>query len=346
MTSKKNAPTWVTPISVNFKGYRVWEMPPNNQGIAALEMLRILEPYDLKAMGQNSAAYLHLLIEAKKLAYADLAKYVGDADHLTLTPAQMLSDAFIAERRSHIDLKKAATRVDPGPERVGGETIYLTVADKDGNMVSFINSNFDEFGSGIVVPGTGFVLHDRGMGFTVTDGPAEHRGAGQAALPHADSGIRHEAGGESRRRRGGRRAVHELRPDGGLDAGAGARAVPAQSPRVRHERAGGDGCRALPAHAGTRVVVESVIPDGVIAALRALGHDVSTAPAVAVRRKPGDHQARARLRRRVRPAQGRPRGGKLMRRRAMTHHHEPDGIVVTLPMNITVPVSRSRSTNT
>src|SRR5207247_1451427 len=130
-------------------------------GIAALEMLRMLEPYDLKSLGHNSAPYLHLLIEAKKLAYADLAKYDGDADHLTLTPAQILSDAFIAERRSHIDRTKAMTRAEPGPERVASETVYLTVADKYGNMVSFINSLFDEFGSGIVVPGTGFALQDR-----------------------------------------------------------------------------------------------------------------------------------------------------------------------------------------
>jgi gamma-glutamyltranspeptidase/glutathione hydrolase len=167
---KKNQPTWVTPISVLFKGYRIWELPPNNQGVAALEMLKILEPYDLKAMGQNSAPYLHHLIEAKKLAYADLAKYVGDADHLTIPVSQMLSDAFIAERRSHIDEKHAAARVDPGPERTSSETIYLTVADKDGNMVSFINSQFDEFGSGVVVPGTGFSLQDRGAGFTLDPG--------------------------------------------------------------------------------------------------------------------------------------------------------------------------------
>src|SRR5678815_1579713 len=147
---KKNQPTWVTPISTMFKGYRVWELPPNNQGIATLEMLRILDPYDLKAMGFNSATYLHHLIEAKKLAYADLTRFVGDADHLTIPPSRMLSDEFIAERRSHIDAKKAHSQVSPGPERTASETIYLTVADKDGNMVSFINSLFDEFGSGIV----------------------------------------------------------------------------------------------------------------------------------------------------------------------------------------------------
>lgn len=165
---RRNAPTWVTPISVPFKGYRVWELPPNNQGIAALEMLRILEPYDLKAMGHNSARYLHLLIEAKKLAYADLARFVGDADHLAMPAANLLTDDFIAERRARIDATKAQPRVDPGPFRTSSETIYLTTADADGNMVSFINSNFDAFGSGIVVPGTGFPLHNRGAGFTLT----------------------------------------------------------------------------------------------------------------------------------------------------------------------------------
>jgi gamma-glutamyltranspeptidase / glutathione hydrolase len=167
---KNNKPNWVTPISVPFRGYRVWELPPNNQGIAALEMLRILEPYDLKAMGHNSAAYLHHLIEAKKLAYADLDRFVGDADHLDMPAEQMLTDEFIAERRGHLNATRAQPRVEPGPARTKSETVYLTTADADGNMVSFINSNYDYFGSGIVVPGTGFVLHNRGAGFTLTPG--------------------------------------------------------------------------------------------------------------------------------------------------------------------------------
>ena len=167
---KKNAPTWVTPISVPFRGYRVWELPPNNQGIAALEMLRILEPYDLKSMGQNSATYLHYLIEAKKLAYADLDRFVGDADHLDMPAEQLLTDEFIAERRSHMNTSRAQEHVDPGPARTKSETVYLTAADAEGNMVSFINSNYDYFGSGIVVPGTGFALHNRGAGFTLTPG--------------------------------------------------------------------------------------------------------------------------------------------------------------------------------
>jgi gamma-glutamyltranspeptidase/glutathione hydrolase len=167
---RANQPTWVTPISVDFQGYRVWELPPNNQGIAALEMLKILEPYDLASLGHNSAAYLHLLIEAKKLAYADLARYVGDADHLSVPPGHLLSPRFIESRRRLIDSAHAAIRVEPGPAQTASETIYLTVADRQGNMVSFINSLFDEFGSGVVVPGTGFALHDRGAGFALTAG--------------------------------------------------------------------------------------------------------------------------------------------------------------------------------
>jgi gamma-glutamyltranspeptidase/glutathione hydrolase len=165
---RSNRPDWVTPISVPFRGYRVWEMPPSNQGIAALEMLRILEPYDLKAMGHNSPAYLHHLIEAKKLAYADLERFVGDADHLDMSADQLLTDEFIAERRRNLDPTRAEERVDPGPARTKSETIYLSVADSAGNMVSFINSIYDYFGSGIVVPGTGFALHNRGAGFTLS----------------------------------------------------------------------------------------------------------------------------------------------------------------------------------
>src|SRR5689334_24844939 len=133
-------------------------------------MLRILEPYDLKSMGQNSAPYLHHLIEAKKLAYADLDRFVGDPDHLDMPADQLLTDEFIAERRRHLNETHAEQRVDPGPARTKSETVYLTTADAEGNMVSFINSNYDYFGSGVVVPGTGFVLHNRGAGFTLTPG--------------------------------------------------------------------------------------------------------------------------------------------------------------------------------
>lgn len=163
-------PFWVEPISVPFRGYRLWELPPNNQGIAALEMLRLVEDHDLEAMGHNSAAYLHLLIEAKKLAYADLNRYVGDPAHLDIDPMTLLGDDFIRARRALIDNTRAAERVEPGDAFTATETIYLSVSDAQGNMVSFINSVFDYFGSGVVVPGTGFVLQDRGSGFTMREG--------------------------------------------------------------------------------------------------------------------------------------------------------------------------------
>jgi gamma-glutamyltranspeptidase/glutathione hydrolase len=170
---------WVQPISTSFRGKTVWELPPNNQGVAVLEMLKILEPYDLKALGHNSAAYLHLLIEAKKLAYADLARWVGDPAAMTVDVKRLVSPGFIAARRALLDPRKAAERVDPGDAATAGETIYLAAADSAGNMVSFINSNFEEFGSGVVVPGTGFVLHDRGAGFTMQPGLPNTVGPGK-----------------------------------------------------------------------------------------------------------------------------------------------------------------------
>src|SRR6184192_523214 len=167
---REHRPEWVEPMSVSFKGYRVWELPPNNQGVAALEMLRIVEPYDLCAMGHNSAPYLHLLIEAKKLAFADAAHYVGEPTAMRTPATALLDDRFVAARRALIDPHHAAERPEPGAALTASETIYLTVADSAGNMVSFINSLFDEWGSAVVVPGTGFALHDRGLGFTLVPG--------------------------------------------------------------------------------------------------------------------------------------------------------------------------------
>ena len=161
---------WVTPISATFRGHTVWELPPNNQGIAVLEMLKILEPYDLKAMGHNSPAYLHHLIEAKKLAYADLARWIGDPAAMTVDAKRLVDSGFISTRRGLLDEARAAERVEPGAAATASETIYLAAADSAGNMVSFINSNYEEFGSGVVTPGTGFVLHDRGAGFTMEPG--------------------------------------------------------------------------------------------------------------------------------------------------------------------------------
>lgn len=163
-------PRWVEPLSTDFRGYTVWELPPAGQGIAALEMLELLEPMDLEGMGHNSAEYLHHLIEAKKLAFADLHRYVSDTETMEIDPMSLLDPAYIAARRALIDPRVAADRVNPGRAVTDSETVYLAVADSDGNMVSFINSVYSSFGSGIVIPGLGFALQNRGAGFVIDDG--------------------------------------------------------------------------------------------------------------------------------------------------------------------------------
>jgi gamma-glutamyltranspeptidase/glutathione hydrolase len=161
---------WVTPLSVDYKGYTLWELPPAGQGVAALQMLKMLEGFDLKGMGHNSPQYLHTLIEAKKLAYADLAEYVADPDYMEVAPSQMLDVEYVQRRASLIDPARAQDRPTPGRLSTESETIYLSVADEQGNMVSFICSIFEYFGSGVVVPGTGFALQNRGAGFTLDEG--------------------------------------------------------------------------------------------------------------------------------------------------------------------------------
>lgn len=158
---------WVEPLSVDYRGYRIYELPPNGQGIAALQMLNILENYDLKAMGHNTAETLHLMIEAKKLVYEDRAKFYADTGFSAVPLKTLLSKHYAGERSKLIG-KTAARRVDSGnPALMQGDTIYLTTADKDGNMVSLIQSNYRGMGSGIVVPGTGFGFQDRGELFSL-----------------------------------------------------------------------------------------------------------------------------------------------------------------------------------
>ena len=160
---------WVEAISADYKGTTLWELPPAVQGVAALQMLEILEPFDLGSMGHNSPEYLHHLIEAKKIAFADLA-HVSDRDFLQVNPGQLLEAGYIDARRALLDPERAAERQEPGEFATSTETVYLAVADRDGNMVSFIHSIYEYFGSGVVIPGTGFVLQNRGAGFTIEDG--------------------------------------------------------------------------------------------------------------------------------------------------------------------------------
>ena len=161
---------WVTPVSINYRGYDVWELPPNGQGTAALQMLNILEGFDIAKMGFGSAEYLHVLTEAKKLAYEDRAKFYADPEFNKIPLETLLSDAYAAERRNLIDLNKAANSYPAGDMEIEtGNTTYLTVGDKDGNIVSLIQSIYSEFASGMVPDGLGFVLQNRGQMFNVQD---------------------------------------------------------------------------------------------------------------------------------------------------------------------------------
>jgi gamma-glutamyltranspeptidase/glutathione hydrolase len=211
---EKHTSTWVDPVSTNYRGYDVFELPPNGQGIAALQILNILEGFDLKAMGRNSAETLHAMIEAKKLAWADRAKFYADPEFATIPLAQLISKQYAAERRKLIDPNHAAKTAAPGnpnaaqsskvrdtsisglvakiengqdvrwPHRVraglasdarvtdDGDTIYMCTADDEGNMVSLIQSNYRGMGSGIVVPGLGFMFQDRGELFSMEQGHA------------------------------------------------------------------------------------------------------------------------------------------------------------------------------
>jgi gamma-glutamyltranspeptidase / glutathione hydrolase len=161
-------PEWVTPISTSYRGYDVHELPPSGQGIAALIALGILRQFDLPALLVDEADSHHLQIEAMKLAFADVYGCVADPGAMRVTPAEMLSDAYLAERATLIDMKRAG-RPDCGLPRAGG-TVYLAAADESGMMVSFIQSNYMGFGSGVVVPGLGVSLQNRGVGFSADPG--------------------------------------------------------------------------------------------------------------------------------------------------------------------------------
>jgi gamma-glutamyltranspeptidase / glutathione hydrolase len=189
---EKHASTWVEPVSTTYRGYQVFELPPNGQGIAALQMLNILEGFDLRAMGRNSPETLHAMVEAKKIAWADRAKFYADPAFAKIPLAGLLSKNYAAERRKLIDPNHAAKKVEAGNpedgvgapprrsaaasarERAGsssviddGDTIYLCTADDEGNMVSLIQSNYRGMGSGTVVPGLGFMFQDRGELFSM-----------------------------------------------------------------------------------------------------------------------------------------------------------------------------------
>jgi gamma-glutamyltranspeptidase/glutathione hydrolase len=165
-------PEWVTPIETRYRGWKVYEIGPNTQGIAALMMLNLMERFPIREYGFHSANALHVMIEAKKLAYADMLRYVGDPRFSPVPVGPMLDKTHAAERARLIDLAKATCSVTPSEFRTvtdaeGGDTIYMSAVDKEGNIVSLIQSNYSGFGSGLVPKGTGFMLHNRGALFTM-----------------------------------------------------------------------------------------------------------------------------------------------------------------------------------
>jgi len=160
---------WVDPVSVNYRGYDVWQLPPNGQGIAVLQMLAILENFDIRSMGFGSPEYMHLFTEAKKLAFEDRAKFYADPDFNKIPVKELISKEYARKRAALINPERAARSYTPG-ELEQSSTIYLTTADSEGNMVSLIQSNYRGMGSGMTPGRLGFVLHDRGEMFTLDEG--------------------------------------------------------------------------------------------------------------------------------------------------------------------------------
>ncbi len=161
---------WQEPVSTNYRGYDVWELPPNGQGIAALQMLNLLEGYDLASMVLDSAEYIHLFLETKKVVYEDRAKFYADPAFNEIPVAWLVSKEYANERRKLVDTRRASQTIPAGEPPANGDTIYMTVADKDGNMVSLIQSNYRGMGSGMTPDGLGFILQDRGELFSLQEG--------------------------------------------------------------------------------------------------------------------------------------------------------------------------------
>ena len=256
---------WVAPISTTYRGHTLYELPPNTQGFVAIEMLNILEGYDVRGMGHNSAEYLHVYSEATRIAFADRAAHLADADHVPAgLLARLISKEYAADRRTQINLRRAAPAHGPAAPAIErrGDTVYLAAADRFGTVVSLINSLFDSFGSGIVVPGTGIALHSRGAGFTLEPGHPNRLAPGKrpahtlvpAMLVDEQSVMAFGVMGADNQAQAHAQVVVNV-VDFGMnvqDAGDVARA--------RHFEEG--------------LALESGIPEGVHAALRARGHAV------------------------------------------------------------------------
>lgn len=271
---------WVDPVSTNYRGYDIWELPPNGQGIAALEMLNLLEAYDVQSLGHNSPAYLHLFVEAKKLSFADRATFYADPTFAQLPTAELISKPYADRRRRLIDPARAATNVPAGdPKLQNGDTIYLTVVDKDRNCCSLIQSNYFGFGSWMVPGNVGFVLQNRGALFSLEDDHLNrlepHKRPFHTIIPAMATregkpwlcfGV---MGGDMQPQGHVQVLINMI--DFGMDVQAAGDAA-----RVRH--LGSQTPTSLPMDAGGGTVqVEPTVPQATINALQAKGHHVERA---------------------------------------------------------------------
>lgn len=267
---------WVEPVGVDFRGYTVWELPPNTQGLAALQMLRLMEPWDLRSLGFNTAPYLHHLIEAKKIAYEDRARFYADPAFAQTPIEALLSDDYTERRRRLFDPRRASTTIPAGDPRINrSETIFLAVGDSAGNMVSLIQSNYGGFGSGLVPDGLGFGLQNRGALFALQPGHPNVYAPGKRPFHTIIPGFV---------TRGGERYLAfgvmggDVQPQGhvqillnhllwGMDIQAAGDAA-----RFRHAGSTEPSGMVTPMTDGGCVSLESGIPAGVREQLRAMGH--------------------------------------------------------------------------
>lgn len=270
-------PEWVEPLSVEYQGKTVWQLPPNGQGVTALQMLRLLEPWDLAKAGFGSPEHVHLLVEAKKLAFADRARFYADPAFERLPVAELISKAYTDQRRRLIDSAKAARQVEPGdPSLDRGDTVYLSTADSDGMMISLIQSNYMGMGSGVVPVGQGFSLQNRGALFSLEAGHPNVIGAGKRPFHTIMPGFVTREGepwlsfgvmGGAMQPQGQVQILLNLLCFGMNLQAAG------DAPRIRHEGSPGPTGRPAAEDGGT-VHLEPGFPDGTAEALADRGHRV------------------------------------------------------------------------
>ncbi len=268
---------WVTPLSTSYRGHEVWQLPPNTQGLAVLQMLNIMEGWDVAAMGRDSPQYLHLLIEAKKLAFEDRARHYADPDFYDMPATELLSPAYTAMQRARVNPGRASVMPAAGESSAmkSGDTVYLTTADENGMMVSLIQSNFRGMGSGVVVPGFGFMLQNRGELFALDPAHANVYAAGKRPFNTTIPGF--VTGADGFALSFGVMGA-DMQPQGQVqilqsivDFGYNVQEA-GDAPRLRHDGSsaptGEIGCGAGTVH------LESGFPRSTVNGLRALGHQI------------------------------------------------------------------------